>query len=556
MVVTIRRNWDSDNNNEIDASVVQSGAGSPLTTKGDIYTYDTVNQRLPVGTDGQILSANSATATGLEWIANTGGGGGGGFGALIGDNAATSFIVNHGLGTRDVVVEVYRNSGLYDKVYPEIQHTDVNNVTLDFTTTTPTLNEFAVFITSGGGGGGESGARVTMSSNLNIPDNTAITVGFDQEDFDTDDYHDNVTNNTRLTVPEDGLYIVAANFEFASNTTGDRAANILINGTTTTAILRVPPANTFNTRLPLSSIVQLSSGDYLEFIVFQNSGVALNLNAANTWFAISKFGGSGGSLGGRELLTANRTYYVNDTLGSDSNDGLSTGAGAFQTIQRGVDELASVDVGSSALTHTLQLEGNFTLTSRVTLGGLVGSAIVEIVGDTVTPSNVTITDNSSDSTFVSSSATSNWTIKGVTIVDAATCINSSNGATIIIEDCRFEDFTTRVFVASNSGNIRCDGDIFNESALGSDLAFSDRFGVVQFEADIEFGATSTFSSAIFRPRFSAFMRVNNATFSGTTGAGLGDSCRVEQFSILDTASGSTVGLPGNGTNSGSGGAIV
>jgi hypothetical protein len=41
---------------------------SPLTTKGDLFTYDTDNQRLAVGTDGQILQANSATATGLEWV--------------------------------------------------------------------------------------------------------------------------------------------------------------------------------------------------------------------------------------------------------------------------------------------------------------------------------------------------------------------------------------------------------------------------------------------------------------------------------------------------------
>lgn len=49
------------------------GTVSPLTTKGDIYTYDTDNQRLPVGTDGQVLTANSATATGLEWAAAGGG---------------------------------------------------------------------------------------------------------------------------------------------------------------------------------------------------------------------------------------------------------------------------------------------------------------------------------------------------------------------------------------------------------------------------------------------------------------------------------------------------
>lgn len=41
---------------------------SPLTTKGDIYTYDTGDQRLGIGTPGQVLVVNLSTATGLEWI--------------------------------------------------------------------------------------------------------------------------------------------------------------------------------------------------------------------------------------------------------------------------------------------------------------------------------------------------------------------------------------------------------------------------------------------------------------------------------------------------------
>lgn len=52
-----------------DGSWGSAGTTSPLTTKGDIYTYSTVNARLPVGTNGQLLSADSAETTGLKWIA-------------------------------------------------------------------------------------------------------------------------------------------------------------------------------------------------------------------------------------------------------------------------------------------------------------------------------------------------------------------------------------------------------------------------------------------------------------------------------------------------------
>lgn len=56
---------------------INAPATSPLTTKGDIYTYSTTNAKLSVGTTGQILSADPTQATGLRWINNTGGGGSG-----------------------------------------------------------------------------------------------------------------------------------------------------------------------------------------------------------------------------------------------------------------------------------------------------------------------------------------------------------------------------------------------------------------------------------------------------------------------------------------------
>lgn len=51
-----------------------AGTTSPLTTKGDLYTFDTDNARLGVGTDGQALIADSSTSTGIKWATLPGGG--------------------------------------------------------------------------------------------------------------------------------------------------------------------------------------------------------------------------------------------------------------------------------------------------------------------------------------------------------------------------------------------------------------------------------------------------------------------------------------------------
>ena len=47
---------------------------TPLTTKGDLFTFTTEDARIGVGADGTVLTAASGEATGLQWAAPAGGG--------------------------------------------------------------------------------------------------------------------------------------------------------------------------------------------------------------------------------------------------------------------------------------------------------------------------------------------------------------------------------------------------------------------------------------------------------------------------------------------------
>jgi hypothetical protein len=44
---------------------------TPLTTKGDLFTFTTVDARIGVGANGTILTADSAEATGMKWASPT-----------------------------------------------------------------------------------------------------------------------------------------------------------------------------------------------------------------------------------------------------------------------------------------------------------------------------------------------------------------------------------------------------------------------------------------------------------------------------------------------------
>jgi hypothetical protein len=67
------------------------------------------------------------------------------YGADVGDGAATSYTITHNLGTRDVQVTVYDNSGSYAEVICDVNHATTNTITLLFSVA-PTSNQYRVVV--------------------------------------------------------------------------------------------------------------------------------------------------------------------------------------------------------------------------------------------------------------------------------------------------------------------------------------------------------------------------------------------------------------------------
>ena len=111
----------------------------------------------------------------------------------------------------------------------------------------------------------------------------------------------------------------------------------------------------------------------------------------------------------KELLTANRIYYVR-TDGSNSNDGLSnTSGGAFLTIQKAVDVCAALIALNTSITLTIQVASG-TYTTPVTLRMPFGINTFSILGDTASPSNVVISTTNASCFYADTLGS--WIIRG------------------------------------------------------------------------------------------------------------------------------------------------
>jgi hypothetical protein len=120
---------------------------------------------------------------------------------------------------------------------------------------------------------------VKSSVNQSIANGVNTTLSFDLEDYDTDNLHSTTTNNSRITISRAGLWLFFATVVFASNSTGFRTVYLGINGGGSIGVTRVTvnAVSGIETYVCAAGMKNLSVNDYVEVIVSQNSGAALNV---------------------------------------------------------------------------------------------------------------------------------------------------------------------------------------------------------------------------------------------------------------------------------------
>ncbi len=224
--------------------------------------------------------------------------------------------------------------------------------------------------------------------------------------------------------------------------------------------------------------------------------------------------------GVREVLTANRTYYVR-TDGSDSNNGLAnTSGGAFLTIQKAVNVAATLDANGFSI--TIQAADG-TYTGAVTLKsvvGVAGAGQLIIRGNNTTPANVVISTTSADC-FAADGVISPWDILDLKMqtTTAGNCITSQGGSLIRYGNVNFG---------------ACAGTHVNAIQRGSAIAISNY--AISGGASVHLSAT-----------YASFININGMTLTITGTPAFGFAFATAQLSSTLAAAGNTFSGAATGT---------
>jgi hypothetical protein len=225
--------------------------------------------------------------------------------------------------------------------------------------------------------------------------------------------------------------------------------------------------------------------------------------------------------GGRELLTANRTYFV-DPAGNDSNDGL-TGGTPFLTIQKAIDTVAALDIDIYDVTIQLA-DGTYSITTALQLKDPIGAGEVCILGNTGTPANVIIDGGGTTNNLFAPNISQKYTVEalqGQAAVQSMSWNGSVRSSRVVFRDCRY---------VSTGSNIR----VFYGALSGGEISVKSTFTLVYSSGTIDSlfqGLASNASveaqslaititgSPAFVSALGAFDRFSNANFVSVSASG-------------------------------------
>jgi len=131
----------------------------------------------------------------------------------------------------------------------------------------------------GPGGGYTQGAAVYHNANQLIPHNVAVTLAFNSERYDTDGIHDTAVNNSRLTCRTAGKYLIGTLLRWEAKAAGGRCVYLVLNGAPRIGISEMQAVTYagWNTSHCLFRVWDFAVGDYVQVVVYQDSGAGINI---------------------------------------------------------------------------------------------------------------------------------------------------------------------------------------------------------------------------------------------------------------------------------------
>lgn len=244
--------------------------------------------------------------------------------------------------------------------------------------------------------------------------------------------------------------------------------------------------------------------------------------------------------GPREVLSADRTYYVR-TDGSDTNTGLAnTAGGAWATLQHAADVIfGTLDLGGHNVTVQVA-DGSYAEGVSV-VGAQVGAGRVVFSGNAGAPGNVIVTSGT-HYTF-SAEAGAFLTIRGMELRATANgCLMASRGAKIYFSNVRIGAAPQHHIRAEDQGQIFAEGDYAIVGSTGQSHWNTVGGGVIRVQS-----RTITLSGMPNFPNGFAWATTCSAIFGNSntfSGAGTGPRYTAESNGVV-LGGGVAAYLPGD-----------